>query len=643
MKGIRFSALFLALFVSTLDAQTFGWKTNYPPAPNPATGQSGTSKPINLIPSPDGGAVLFSEISGNPYRYRFQRLNAVGQVLEENYFQNTSTDYDLRFFEPLADGGFIATGEKPNYQQYIVRFDSHGDTVFTRKKVGALSLSYHYTTRQYHPLGIQEAPDGRLLEGLEYYCWGCGYIDKGNFFTLDAQGNPSPAGWDSEEDPFGFGFSASGELWTVYRGVLSYYFVVKKWDAASSAFRPVNDSINIGNTISPLTKLNGMLMTPDSGALILCFVPSQPGGPSNPLTLLKLGENGQVEWTKIHGTADEVLRFKTGKNFPGGGYLLTGQRGSQPNAVVRLDPAGEIVWERAFAQEDIGGAAPSADGGVFVWGQNTASAQAFVLKLDADGNPSQTEQTIVSPAQNGAYEPDLGITYSWNYPGQIAGLVQRVGVVSEFGKELTATNYGATATQVEFRLDLSPALELLKGVAFSPDETDTLFFDLPTRSVTIENFPSGKIYRFGFLLRGVFADTTALACFQISNADQPEFDSTPNNCNGFRLEDDEMPIAFRVENQASVAAEEAAAGPTARLSILPNPVGDRALLSLTPAPSEASNILLFNHLGQLCKTIVWGNPESGSLQIGLQELPPGLYTIRLEHKSSNAVARFLKM
>jgi hypothetical protein len=129
------------------------------------------------------------------------------------------------------------------------------------------------------------------------------------------------------------------------------------------------------------------------------------------LWLLKLDPEGDVEWQKTFGgdaAEGPALVCASGE---GGGFLFgaTGSFGVSSTDwwVVRFGEGGDVLWQRAYGAargiEQAHGCAPTRDGGVVLGGDTpgfTADVDGWVVKLDARGD-IEWEKTYSLPDPNG--------------------------------------------------------------------------------------------------------------------------------------------------------------------------------------------------------------------------------------------------
>jgi len=130
------------------------------------------------------------------------------------------------------------------------------------------------------------------------------------------------------------------------------------------------------------------------GGYVLAGCTSSFGSGDDDGWLVKLDPWGQVSWQTVYGgtARDELLSIK---QLTDGGYICGGVTRSYGSGnydawVLRLDPAGAILWQKAYGKADYNSLAeiiPTADGGFLFAGSATEDERAdtWCVKLNADG------------------------------------------------------------------------------------------------------------------------------------------------------------------------------------------------------------------------------------------------------------------
>jgi uncharacterized delta-60 repeat protein len=112
--------------------------------------------------------------------------------------------------------------------------------------------------------------------------------------------------------------------------------------------------------------------------------------------VLKLSPNGAVQWQKSYG-ADDDFAYSI-QETADGGYIVAGDTwssgtGSHDCWVLRLDPHGDVQWQKSYGGADgdfTYSIQETADGGYIVaghtWSSGTWDTNFWVLKLNTDGD-----------------------------------------------------------------------------------------------------------------------------------------------------------------------------------------------------------------------------------------------------------------
>lgn len=158
---------------------------------------------------------------------------------------------------------------------------------------------------------------------------------------------------------------------------------------------------------------NSLIKSTDGGYVITGWTSSYNGdfpGDHGDLNgwILKLNKNGDKEWLKVHGGAQNDLALSVIPSPSGGGYVMAGYTNSHDTAmayrfedawVVKLDKTGDTVWQRKLGGSgvDIANAVTAATDGSYVMAGRTISSDGdvsghngaddvWIVKLDGNGN-----------------------------------------------------------------------------------------------------------------------------------------------------------------------------------------------------------------------------------------------------------------
>jgi len=122
-----------------------------------------------------------------------------------------------------------------------------------------------------------------------------------------------------------------------------------------------------------------------------------PGGNQYDFWVLKINQNGDIDWQKTYGGGHWDMAFST-QETTDGGYVVSGTTssfgaGDDDVWILKLDSTGNIVWQKTYGGQgpDRGGdIKQTKDGGYVVTGTTASfgagSYDIWVLKLNPDGN-----------------------------------------------------------------------------------------------------------------------------------------------------------------------------------------------------------------------------------------------------------------
>jgi hypothetical protein len=141
---------------------------------------------------------------------------------------------------------------------------------------------------------------------------------------------------------------------------------------------------------------NYVLQTQDGGYIVSGYT-SSFGTVGQDSWIMKIDKNGGVEWQKAYGGTGRDYTSPVQQTLDGG-YIVVGWTYSFGNGGVdlwlfKLDENGDIVWQKTYGgtgNEYGWFVQQTSDGGYIVVGETTSSgagnADAWVIKLDANGN-----------------------------------------------------------------------------------------------------------------------------------------------------------------------------------------------------------------------------------------------------------------
>lgn len=157
----------------------------------------------------------------------------------------------------------------------------------------------------------------------------------------------------------------------------------------------------------------GLASAPDGGAVAVGFTGSRGAGQRD-LWAVRIGPDGAVLWERAYGTVLNEAAYDVAA-LPDGGFAVVGNAEGRDGVgmdayVVRLDRAGDLVWERRVDRGHFDAAtavAVAQDGGLLVVGLTVAERgapdQVLILFLDADGEVVW-ERVVGGPRADAAWD-----------------------------------------------------------------------------------------------------------------------------------------------------------------------------------------------------------------------------------------------
>jgi hypothetical protein len=355
-----------------------------------------------VVKASDGGCLLVGQSRGGPGGSKTSagyglddgwvvRLDAAGNKLWDKSFGGTDQDY-LYCIAETGDGGFIAgglsrsgaTGNKTSlhfgaatdFDAWVVRMDAQGNLLW--------DISIGGSGNYDNIASIIENRDGSFFLG-----------------GTSASTNRACSGYGGSDYWLVKIDSGGHTLWErCYGGTSADGF---------GQFLPMEDG--------------GLLLGGTSSSVPSGSKTSPRFGSDNDFWLVRVDANGTVLWDKTYGGTGEDL-FRSMIRTPDGGIALLGKSASPPSGnktsphygtqftsdlwVVRLDAAGDIVWDKSYGgsgQEQPGTIQLTLDNGFVLAGSSDSLASStklstnwgagdyWLLRLDQSGN-TVWEQTI---------------------------------------------------------------------------------------------------------------------------------------------------------------------------------------------------------------------------------------------------------
>lgn len=292
-----------------------------------------------------------------------------------------------------SDHGFYVTGYTQafslNFQFYILRLDSLGDTLWTR------TVQHPLGAENYGYSGIQTKDGNFVSFGRQGYFQADFFLNK-----FDAAGSLL---WSKSYDiqnqnDFGNSVNETYDHGLIMGGsqneIINQKILILKADSVGNYlwgkcfYGGIADECNM------------IKQTADSGFLIVGNTESFGAGSSD-ILVIKTNSQGDTLWTKAYGTTGYEQCFAFSQT-PDQGYILTGQA---PNPLttspgyllMKIDMNGNLEWSKVYrggiSLGNSKSVALTTDYGYLICGEGS-----FFIKVDEFGNSGCDENNVIMTA-----------------------------------------------------------------------------------------------------------------------------------------------------------------------------------------------------------------------------------------------------
>ena len=208
--------------------------------------------------------------------------------------------------------------------------------------------------------------------------------------------------------------------------------------------------------------------TRDGGYIAIGHVAEEEEGENLDLLVIKTDASGNEEWQRRIGVAGQldvgIAVAETDDGFVAGGGLH--QDGSQQRLLVKLDPQGEVVWQRVYENAGVGavrGIEVLADGSIVSTGYVgeedagylfIASGGGFLMKTDASGNLLWDRSLNIGQGTKLSVRTDGGFTVlstDWMDDTDVTNV--GLTITDAQGQNAVTTHYGDTQEVQAFDFD----------------------------------------------------------------------------------------------------------------------------------------------------------------------------------------------
>jgi hypothetical protein len=309
------------------------------------------------------------------------KTDSLGDTLWKKTFGGSSYDYGYSV-QQTADGGYIVAGSIKfsglnNYDVYLIKTDSLGDTLWTRTYGDDSSDA---------GMDVRQTTDGGYIVVGYTVSYGSGksdvYLIKTDsvgdtLWTKTFGGSGWDWGWSVRQTTDG-GYIIAGYTDPYNAGPYDVYLI--KTDSLGDMLW----TKTFGGSESDYGE--SVQQTTDGGYIVAGFTRSYGAGRCD-VYLIKTDCLGDTLWTKTYGGSLEDYGHSV-QQTTDGGYIITGQH-SGDVYLLKTDPQGVTIWEKTFGgnQSDEGySVQQTTDGGYIVVGETksygTGGGDVYLLKIE---------------------------------------------------------------------------------------------------------------------------------------------------------------------------------------------------------------------------------------------------------------------
>ena len=307
----------------------------------------------------------------------FTTLSSVVGTYWAKTFGGADND-SIRTIIPTADKGYfvVGTSYSTTYSCWAIKLAESGDIQWEK----AYSVGSASSVRQ-------TADGGFIIAGQK----GIGQSSVLDVLKLDSSGNVSwyklyGGGFEgarSIQQTSDGGYIVAGFTWT-YAGSYNDMWVLK---LSSDGTVEWEKSYNLDSTYNVAYSIQ---QTSDGGYIVAGQLQYTFG--NTQVWVLKLDEDGTVDWQKIYGTFNSEYGRKILQTGDGGYVVLVygAQDVNDRIWVLKLDSSGNIEWQKGYGGAGVGSIALTADAGFIIAGfqklDGTINYDAMVAKLASNGD-----------------------------------------------------------------------------------------------------------------------------------------------------------------------------------------------------------------------------------------------------------------
>jgi len=314
------------------------------------------------------------------------------QITFERTYGGGGTDHGTSV-QQTTDRGYIISGATTssgtgNYDVYLIKTDSNGDTIWTRSYGGP---NWDQAN------SVQQTADGGYI--VTGYTWSFG-ADKCDVYMLKIDPNGDPAwtrtfGGTNEDYGYGgFGVQQTTDGGYIIGGTTDSYgagmfdvYLIKTNASGDTLWTRTYGGADYDEALS-------VQQTVDNGYIVAGFTQSFGAG-NRDVYLIKTDASGDTIWTKCYGAGSNDYGSSVRQTMDDG-YVIAGFTKSYGSGgadvwLIKTDSLGDTLWTRTFggADDDLGTSVqPTADGGFVVAGRTLGAGgyDLLLVKTDSSGD-----------------------------------------------------------------------------------------------------------------------------------------------------------------------------------------------------------------------------------------------------------------
>ncbi|MCC6026464.1 MAG: S-layer homology domain-containing protein, partial [Caldimicrobium sp.] len=348
----------------------------------------------------DGGYIVagYNKLPDRPYSQGWVlKLDKDGNIQWQKAYGYSQRDNVANSIQQTSDGGYIVagwTGDLKYFNVWVLKLDKDGNIQWQKIYSNLKDLAPRYSAAN----SIQQTSDGGYIVagytlGIYDDVWVLKLDKDGNIQWQKTYGYHDRDAANSIQQTSDGGYIVAG--WTESFGQGKRDVWVLKLDKDGN----IQWQKTYGGAEEDVA--NSIQQTSDGGYIVAGWTESFGQGKKD-VWVLKLDANGNVQWQKTYGGAGEDVANSI-QQTSDGGYIVVGWtdsfgQGKKDVWVLKLDANGNVQWQKTYggAEEDFfaNSIQQTSDGGYIVAGWTNSSAyygrykynRVLVLKLDRNGN-----------------------------------------------------------------------------------------------------------------------------------------------------------------------------------------------------------------------------------------------------------------